>query len=138
MSERLEEQLRPFKEKLILFEKMWNKVEIMEIEQGHFKELFETRLKAIERAQETQGLKLDQLITSLATISAEIDKSPMGRSLLQHVSEANNKYTQQEKLIEGMIVWQNRVDGVLLILKWLGASGLAALAISLIRLVLGK
>ncbi len=137
-----DKQLEPIRQRLEELEKEVNaikgSVHLIEMEQKHFRELFNVRLTGIEKGMETAGFKLDSLVTGLTAMSTELDKSPMGRAIISHVKEVSDKQTNHKVIIDNMIVWQNRVDGVLLILKWLGAGGVVSLGINLIRLSLGK
>ena len=110
------------------------------LEQSHLKELLTARLLLIERTQEIGNGKIDTLSQNITLMASDVDKSPMGRSLRDgnrvleaNMSEQNDKMEALERDLRERKLWQDRVDTVIGILKWIGAGGLVALLLALLQ-----
>ena len=113
------------------------KVNTLSLEQKHMLDLFGARFSTIERTQDLTLSEVRGLGTSITTMAAEADKSPAGRMLLTALAEMRDGANAKRDTLDGLQEWQTRVDGVLLVLKWMGASGVVALAWVALR-TLGK
>jgi len=99
----------------------------------HQKELSNAHLRLLERAQELQLAKIEQLSRDIQAMASDVDKSPAGRQVKMTLEEHRKAIEEQAGTNAALTTWQNRVDGVLTVLQWVGAGGLIALAISIAR-----
>jgi len=139
---RLDTAERASSELATKFTALESSVNIVKIEQGHLKELFEARFKGLERGQELQIEKFDHLAAQLLDISQDVNKSPATRLLADQIrsvdascSEALEKIGRHEVIHGELKQWQSNVDTVLGILKWVGAGGIVATIIAIIRVI---
>jgi hypothetical protein len=102
-------------------------VKLVGVEQGHLKELFNSRLMSIERGQEVQIGKLDTIDKNLTTMVSDPEKSPVSRALTDQCMDL-------KKRVDDHAQWRSQVEGVLVFLKWIGAAGLIALGLQLLRI----
>lgn len=103
------------------------KVNTLTLEQKHMLDLFGARFSTVEKQQEHALSELRSLSTMIAAMASEPDKSPAGRALLRSIEEFAAGAEERAKAVAELKKWQQHVDGVLYVLKWLGASGVAAL-----------
>ncbi len=66
-------------------------------------------------------------LVGITAMAAEADKSPAGRMLLHALEEMRQNSAEKKTRVGELEQWCSRVNGVLLVLKWMGASGVAAL-----------
>lgn len=109
-------------------------INVVKLEQSHIKELFDARLKTIEKGQELQVAELKGIGVKIEAMASEAEKTPMGRMIVGHISDVQQELGRHETKLNDVQAWQTRVDGVLLMLKFMGASGVAALAVALLRM----
>lgn len=103
------------------------KVNTLSLEQKHMLDLFSARFGTLERSQELTLSELRSLTGTINTMASEADKSPAGRTILSALRKFEEGAQERTDGLEALRQWQQRVDGVLMILKWMGASGVAAL-----------
>lgn len=103
------------------------KVNTLSLEQKHMLDLFGARFSTVERSQDLALSELRALTSQITTMASEADKSPAGRMLLKALGEMQKDARDGQDGIDGLKEWQQRVDGVLKILQWMGLSGVAAL-----------
>jgi len=122
--------------------KMESSVNIVKLEQTHLKEIFDARLKVIEEGQKTQVLKFDHLADLIVSMSTDVTKSAAGRQVNGYIQQLEATLAQQAETIEKhaethrkLKEWQDRVDTVIMIMKWIGPMGVVALGIQVIRLL---
>lgn len=130
--QQMDEEVRKLASQFLTLE---NVVNIVKSEQAHIKELFSARFDAIATAGSLQIAKLEAIQKDITAMGSEADKSPMGRALQSDISRLGTDLKTNEGRIDDHATWQNRVEGVLLLLKWLGAAGIAALALAILRLL---
>lgn len=111
-----------------------NKVNTLTLEQKHMLEMFSAKFNTLERTQELMISEVRGLNQSIVNMAAEADKSPAGRGLLNLIDELrkhgvahDGEAKSRDASIKDLQEWQNKIDGVLYVLKWMGASGVAAL-----------
>lgn len=119
-----------------------NAVAIVALEQTHLKELFTARVESLEKSYVLLGQKIDGLSRDITNMASDAERSPAGRVLRGQIAivqattdEHTDKLESFAKLHADLFKWQDRVDGVLLLLKWVGGAGLAAMVISTIHLL---
>jgi hypothetical protein len=102
-------------------------INLIKLEQAHFKELFDARLRVIERTQELGLNKIDQLGNSIMGMASASEKSPAGRELKADINvlqtqldDNRTRLDRHATLHTDVIRWQNRIEGVLALLKWVG------------------
>ena len=117
-------------------------VQIVKLEQLHLKELIDSRFKAIEKSQELQLSETKSLSAMITAMADDPGKSPAGRSLhnliatvAQTVDVHSIKLEEHSTVHQEILKWQDQVNGVLGILKWVGAGGVVAVIIEGIRLL---
>ena len=140
---RLDQQDKSYAELTSKFVALESSVNVVKIEQGHLKELFEARFKGLERGQELQIEKFDNLANRLLEMSQDAMKSPATRSLHDHITSVDHTCSQiletietHKKIHTDLKTWQSNVETVLGILKWMGPMGVAGLIIVLLRWVM--
>ena len=117
----------------------------VKLEQSHLKELMDARLRIIEKNQELGMAQMTQISRDIVQMGSDITKTPAGQLLNSYietvrtqVEDQASKLREQTATQAELTTWQNRVDGVLFVLKWTGAGGIIALVITVLRMVLGK
>lgn len=110
------------------------KVNTLTLEQKHMLDMFGARFSTLERTQELLISEVRSLNQSITHMAAEADKSPAGRALLKMIQDireegevSDGDANRREDRVKALAEWQQRVDGVLFVLKWMGASGVTAL-----------
>lgn len=110
------------------------KVNTLTLEQKHMLDMFSARFSTLERTNELMISEVRGLRESIVNMAAEADKSPAGRGLIRMIQDLRDhgdahdgEAERRELAIKALADWQQRVDGVLYLLKWMGASGVAAL-----------
>lgn len=103
------------------------KVNTLSLEQKHMLDLFGARFSTLERSQDLAISELRVLNVNITTMAAEADKSPAGRQILAALHEVRTSSDDGERNLQEFREWQQQINGVLLILKWMGASGVVAL-----------
>lgn len=110
------------------------KVNTLTLEQKHMLEMFGARFSTLERTQELMISEVRGLNQSIVNMAAEADKSPAGRGLLKMIQEIRDEgdvsdgdALRREERVKALTEWQNKVDGVLYVLKWMGLSGVVSL-----------
>lgn len=103
------------------------KVNSLSLEQKHMLELFGARFSTLERAQDLTISELRSMNSNLVTMTSEADKSPAGRALLKAITEMSVGELERADKFEAFKEWQQRIEGVLGLLKWAGLPGLIAL-----------
>lgn len=111
------------------------RINIVQLEQTHLKDLFDARLKVIERTMEMQLTEIKSIGLNISKMGDSPDGTPMGRTMLTEVHQVRATCDEHHDTLTSLKDWQTRVDGVLVILKWIGAGGLVALGITLLRLL---
>jgi hypothetical protein len=116
-------------------------VQVVKLEQTHLKELMDSRLKVIEKSQELQLVKMDQLSKEVIGMGNDVDKTPAGRTLQRSIEavtttvEAHTIALEKQTKVQTEIeLWQKGIDSVIAILKWMGPVGIVALALTLLRM----
>jgi hypothetical protein len=139
---RLEQMEREYQTLSHTVSQLENAVNIVKLEQGHLKDLFSARLSVIEEGNKLQISKIEQLIKDVQAMTSDVDKTPMGRSLNGYirgvqgqVDEHSEKLQEHARIHADLLKWQDRVEGVLAVLRWIGAGGLIALGISILRML---
>lgn len=114
---------------------------LVKAEQTHIKELFTARLLLIERSNELQLTRLDQISKDINTMGSDSDKTPMGRQLGSFiravqatVDEQGEKLEQHSRVHADLIKWQNSVETVINFIKWVGFIGIVTIGIQILRL----
>lgn len=137
--EALERRLIPMEERLVRIDRDIQTsnaaLATLEASQAHMRELFDTKLKSIEKSQDLIVSKVDQLTNSLTLISSEINKSPLGRALMDHINDVEAKVNNQRSILDNIISWQNNIEGVLKFWKFVGAAGIIALIIQVSKAI---
>lgn len=120
-------------------------VATVKLEQSHLKELMDARLRIIEKNQEFGIAQMNQIAKDIVGMGSDVQRTPAGQILNGYIEavrvqvlEHAEKISEQSIAQRSLTTWQNRVDGVLYALKWMGAGGVAALIITLVRLAFGK
>ena len=108
-------------------------VNLLKVEQKHAGELFDARLRGIEKGQELHTSKLDGLAALITTMASDPDKSPAGKALVAHIADVEGRCAAQAATIEELTKWQTRIDGAFLLVKFTGWSGLIALIVLILR-----
>jgi hypothetical protein len=117
-------------------------ITVVKIEQSHLKDLVSARLSVIEKSQELQMAKMDQIGNNIIAMGGDPDKTPAGRTILNllatqahTVDDHSSRLADHNEVHRAIQQWQDRVDGVLYTLKWLGAGGLAALVLAILNVL---
>lgn len=104
-----------------------NKVTAVEGEQRHMRELFDERFQ-------TQNKVLDHLTDMVRGVVANVellirdpDKTPAGRALSTAVAAVNAGNTQLDIRVDVLEKALTRIDGVWLVLKYVGWAGLVGI-----------
>lgn len=132
---RLDQLERGYQEMSNKVTQLESSVNVVKLEQSHLKELFEARLRIIEKNQEIQIHKFDKLGDDITNMASDITKSPAGRFVTETISTLQKSVTEQATTIQKHQDWQKEIEGVLNILKWIGAGGLVALGMAILRLL---
>jgi len=110
-------------------------------EQGHLKDLMDARLKVIEKSQELQLTKLDQLSANITSMASDVEKTPAGRTLqnmiqtmAMTVDSHGTTLARHADVHNEIILWQKSVDSVISVMKWMGPTGIIALGLTLLRM----
>lgn len=118
------------------------KLSIVQLEQGHLKDLFDARLKVLEKSMELQLAETKGIALNIQQMGSDTDKTPAGRivqgqlgSIRATLDEQCDTIKSHELIHTALKDWQLRVEGVLILLKWIGAGGLVALGLSLLKLL---
>jgi hypothetical protein len=110
-------------------------VNVVKLEQSHLKEIFDSRMRILEKGQELQLTKIDQVSRDIQLMGSDAEKTPAGRSMIGNLHTVQASCDELGEKVAIHKEWMDRVDGVLTILKWVGAGGLVALGISILRLL---
>jgi chromosome segregation ATPase len=113
-------------------------VNTVKLEQTHLRDLFDARFRVVEKGAELQLSETKQIAKDIQMMGSDVDKSPATRSLQQQLDEQREKLNAHEDAHTRLRDWQNQVEGVLAIVKWIGAGGVLAIIIAVIRVVIGK
>lgn len=108
-------------------------VAIVKTEQAHIRELVSARLSTIEKSQELQLSVTNGLAAKVDIMMSDVDKSPLGRTLHGLIATIADQVDKNTITITVHEKWQDRVDGVLNSLRWIGAGGSLAALIGLAR-----
>lgn len=119
-----------------------NAINLVKVEQGHFKDLFNARMAVIEKAQELNLNTLKQISTDIQVMASDAHKTPMGRELHGYVrtlhaqvDEVSDKLQKIDAYHNTVEQWRNNVNGALYLLKWVGAAGLISFGVAILRLI---
>lgn len=107
----------------------------VEMEQSHVREIINSRFDILGKQHDLLLAKFEAVSDRMTQAIGDADKSPMGRSLSSMINGVGGRVTQCETDVEDLARWQTRVDGVLMVLKFMGAGGLAALVLVLLRMM---
>ena len=119
-----------------------SKLNIVQLEQSHLKDLFDARLKVIEKQLEHQLSETKAIAQGIQRMGDSAQNTPAGRAMQGELAQVRATQDEQGDTLkahaavhETLKDWQKAVDGVLIIMKWVGAGGLIALGISVLRLL---
>lgn len=119
-----------------------SKLNIVQLEQTHLKDLFDARLKVIEKAMEMQLAETKAISVAIQAMGSDPDRTPAGRiiqaeikSIFASLDETKETINSHIKIHTDLKDWQTRVDSILSVLKWIGAGGLTALGITVLRML---
>lgn len=110
-------------------------INVVKLEQSHFRELFESRFKIIERGQELAISKIDSIQKEIAAMADGPERTPMGRALAHDIKTANGTLDGLLDDQKALKEWQLRVDSIISVLKWMGGAGVGALLLGLLRML---
>lgn len=108
-------------------------VNVVKLEQVHLKELLTSQLKIIEKAQELQLSRTEQLSKDIQTMSSDAERTPMGRDLGGKIEQVQIEVVEHREKHDQIERWKNQIDGAILLLKWIGAAGLVSLGLTILR-----
>jgi chromosome segregation ATPase len=125
--------------------KLQTDVNVVKLEQSHLKEIFESRMRVLERGQDLQLSKIDQVSKDLQTIASDIEKTPLGRTLTGYIHDLQERSNAQaltlkehENVFQQLVQWQNGIESVLSLFKWIGAGTLLTVLAFLFKVLMLK
>lgn len=133
---RLDQMERMYNDLTAKVTQLESSVQFVKLEQGHLKEIFDVRMRGIEKGQEIVLAEMKAIGARIETWATEPEKSVAGRMLKDNLHQISVTCEEHGESIERIRTWIGHADGVLLVFKWTGPLGVISLIIWIIKLLI--
>lgn len=107
----------------------------LEMMQVNVEKTLDSRHEALSAGQALVLAKIDGYVASVAMMSTEADKSPMGRALLEDLSVLRGNQRENATAIRTLQDLQQKIDGGLTLMKWVGGGTFVGIATAIFALL---